>query len=261
MKKVLLVSAILLIFAGFAMADTPINWEGNTVKLNVEQGWNLVPIKLLEGMAGRYWSLQKEGITTCEYDVAHKTWMYSPVAKKYTNFVIDDWISPDSRNNAFLKNEFSSKYFHVFYGSAWIYSTKSCILAYDSVGAYPSYNMAVTASASEIEASKNYTYAELTMKAGWNFFPIDTWMASLNKSNNDILGDCQVSKVNYWDATNQKWQLSATEMTDTANRLRDPTSPSIFVQDSVFKTILIKTENDCKISVTGSSNGPPTIPQ
>jgi hypothetical protein len=274
MKRNMIVLSIFLAaiipISVFAASNNPIHLEwappnppGNTV-VTVHQGWNLVPLPLLYGISGRYWSTFRAGQTTCDQDVARDVWMWSPVQNKYINFVMDDWGAPAERDNQALVNEYNSKSFSVFFGSGWIYSNKDCVMTHDNTG---SPNMAAQYRAcpdiiNTPEPILCYDqYTDLTLKKGWNFVAVDFWMA-YNKTFSYAFGNCQISQVNAWDPVTQNWVVtSAAQMTTTAQQLKDSDNV-MTIDDFYMRTWLMKVDNDCKISMTGSTaGGPPPIPE
>jgi len=239
--------------------DAATQSHSGAVSVKIYPGWNVVPLPLLYQISGRYWSTFRAGKTTCDFDVPRDVWMWSPVAGKYMHFGMDDWGAAAQRNNQELVGEFNSKSFSVFYGSGWIYSSKSCVLSYDDVAGTP--QMASQSSSNDLEPSRSYSNynADLTLKKGWNFVPIDYWMST--KEYGYVFGDCQISAINSWNPEVQGWEAaSGSAMANAARQLKATTPFS--TDDSLFRTYLMKVDADCKISMLGSSaGGPPAIPQ
>lgn len=208
--------------------------NSNDIKINLVEGWNLLPLEFIANANGEYHGNYKKG-KTCNQDVFQNIWMYSPVSKDYYHIpVFDDWQYPKTRNNNFLLNEFKSNYFHIFAGSGWVYSNKKCILetSYHGVKLLRSnYN--------DEAQGKMSSYKKLILKTGWNLVPIDRLMVISETSLDKIFDGCGVQKYNLWDNKNQKWILSTEEM----NKLIG-FNEKININD-IFKTVLIKTSSDC----------------
>jgi len=213
------------------------------VSLNLKQGWNLLPLEFIADSAGRYWTFNREGKTTCNQDIFYNVWYYSPELNDYYHIPavndsegqinINDWRSPKTNNNALLLNEFQKKYYHVFYGSAWIYSEEDCALT-----------TSMDVDFFTINGGKDgidFTYDELTLKKGWNLIPVGGMMSVTNLSFGEIFKGCDVQRVNVWDNEHQKWLASEEEMTDLSNFNKEV--PNL---GSIFSTIAIKTGSDCK---------------
>ena len=219
--------------------------EANHVTVNLKEGWNLLPLKFVAEAAGRYWANYEEGVT-CNQEVFQHVWFYSPLTKNYYHFptdeddpleTIDDWRYPKTRGNDFLLNEFQNKYYHIYAGSAWIYSENNCILeGDDGVGL-------VALHSSNETQDISYDYEDLVLKKGWNLIPIDFLMVSTGKSFGDIFEPCDVIKFNIWDNMNQEWQISKEEETEMLPAFKNE-SPTI---GDIFKTLAIKTNSDCRI--------------
>jgi hypothetical protein len=264
--KTVIASSLIFLLAitSVAYALNNVTWgDDGVIKLNIKTGWNLIPLRLSYDTAGRYWSTYRAGQTTCTQDVAREVWMWSPVAGKYEFFVIDDWEAPNTRNNEFLQNEFEGQYYHAHLGSGWIYSAEDCVLAYDNTGfdiPYAGYSLSAMYSGSQDQPSKNYNFDDLVLKRGWNFIPQDTWM-TIDKNYYNIFGNCEISKINIWNQDEQEWNIkSSADMVTAAQNMMEPSAPNIG-QSDVFLTLLIKVENDCKISMTSVTSGPPAIPE
>jgi len=269
MKKIIgIIFAFILIIPALVTAQTLLNqhtqtWNNSMCTFNIKSGWNLVPLEALHSASGQYWTNYRSNLTTCDQSIARNAWMWSPVAGKYENFVMSDWDSPDSRSNQFLINEFGNKYFHVYYGSAWIYSKKDCMLTRTGFPA----GMAAKLSSNQLEPSKDETYFEnLTLKSGWNFVAIDTWMQG--KTLADVFSYCTISKINSWNPNTRQWNLGSSEMESAANNLDNYEIPlystndegGLQSSDAVFGTVLVRVNGDCRISMT-SSSGPPPLPE
>lgn len=214
------------------------------VSLNLKQGWNLLPLEFIGDAAGRYWAFNREGKTTCNQDIFYNVWYYSPELNDYYHVPIAndsegqinirDWQSPKSRGNTFLTNEFQKKYYHIFYGSAWIYSEEDCALT-----------TSMDVDFFTISGGKDgidFTYDELTLKKGWNLIPVGGMMSVVGLSFAEIFRGCDVQKVNAWDNEHQKWLASEKEMTDFLSNFNKEV-PNL---ERIFSTIAIKTGTDCK---------------
>ncbi len=216
------------------------------VTYDIGKGWNLVPLKFIMESAGRYWSNFKEG-RTCEQDIFQNVWYYSPVRGSYYHIpAIDDWGAPKTRNNDVLLNEFKAKYYHIYAGSAWIYSPKNCILEGDDG------TQLISGSYGNAEQEKVYQYKELILKAGWNFVPVDMKMVAYEKSLKDLFNSCSAQKFYKYDRSGNKWvEITAEVM--SGNKLQI---------NQIFETILVKTTQDCNFADydASSSTAPPGIP-
>jgi|SRR3989344_8040977 len=196
--------------------------------------------------SGRYWSNFKEG-QTCGQDIFQNVWYYSPIRGSYYHIPeIDDWGAPKTRNNDVLLNEFKSKYYHIYAGSAWIYSPKNCILEGDDG------TQLVSGSYGNFEQEKVYQYKELVLKAGWNFVPIDVSMVAYEKSLKDLFNSCGAQKFYKYDKANNNW-VDITAEISSGNKL---------VPSDIFTTYLVKTTINCNFADYKASSGstPPAIP-
>jgi len=223
------------------------------ITINVQKGWNILPLKFIAEASGRYWGNFKEG-QTCEQDIFQNVWYYSPVSGGYYHLPnIDDWRFPVSRNNNVLLTEFQNKYYHIYAGSGWIYSSKACILEGDEGVGLISMNYGG-------ETGVGYNYNELNMKAGWNFIPVDYLWSGQEMSLREVFSDCGMEKLNIWDSQNQKWTYDSAQMNNISYfALDEKIAPSM-----VFKTLLVKTGKDCYLAknvIDGASQGnPPSLP-
>ncbi|MFH1586240.1 MAG: hypothetical protein ABID38_00100 [Candidatus Diapherotrites archaeon] len=248
---------IFIIFISLTLLSTCVNALGSginwisetehgegTITFDIHEGWNLVPLKMLNELGGIYWSSFDKGITTCSQDTAQYIWMHSPAVNRYELFIGDDWGAPDSRNHSFLQNEFRSKYFHAHAGSGWIFSVSDCKLSIPATSPYPNYKLDSSGNYSldGDQPSKPHKYGDLIIKKGWNFIPYDTWM--VGKNLREIFSDCEITKRNSWDAKNQKWELGGEEMNVTKEILEDKTITTY----AVYSTELLKFADDCRIS-------------
>ncbi len=252
-KKIFIIFISLLLLGTCVTAlGSGITWTGDQktgkgrISFDIQEGWNLVPLKMLNEMSGQYWNNFRDGITTCSQDTSWDIWMHSPVTNRYEFFVSDDWGAPDTRNNYFLQNEFRSKYFHAHAGSGWIFSASDCKLSIPATGPYPNYKLdsSGTYSADGDQPSKIHRYGDLVIKKGWNFVAYDTWM--VGKKLSEIFSDCEITKRNSWDAKNQEWKLSGAEMNVTEETLNS----KMITEYTVFSTELLKFADDCKISMS-----------
>lgn len=223
------------------------------VTINLQNGWNMIPLKFVGEASGRYWSNFKEG-QTCNMDVFQNVWYYSPVRGEYYHIpVIDDWRYPSSRNNNILLTEFQNKYYHIYSGSGWVYSEEDCILEGDD-------GINLISKSYGGDTGVGYNYKELILKAGWNFVPADFYWSALERSFADVFNGCEIEKINRWDSQNQKWLYTAEQMNTLPAGWQEKISPS-----KVFTTFVIKTKKDCTLAqnvIDGSTgSAPPTIPQ
>ena len=211
---------------------------------NINKGWNIVPLKFMMEASGRYNANEKEG-QTCNRDIFQNVWYYSPVIKDYYHIpVIDDWGAPKTRNNNILLNEFKAKYYHIYAGSAWVYSLKNCILEGDDG------TQLVSGSYGDEQQEKGYTHKELVLKAGWNFVPVDMRMAAYEKSLKELFDNCGATKFLVYDKNGNRWQ----DISASVNN-------KIPISD-IFKTIVVKTTQDCNFAdyEASSSTAPPSLP-
>lgn len=219
---------------------------GGHVTYNIGKGWNLVPLKFLAEASGRFWGNFKEG-KTCEQNIFQNVWYYSPIRGGYYHIpVMDDWIAPKTRNNEVLLKEFKAKYYHIYSGSAWVYSSENCILEGDDGTSLVSGNYG------DAEQEKGYRHTELVLKAGWNFVPVDIRMVAYEKSLKDLFDSCSPQKFYKYDKAKNKW-MDITSQINLGNKL---------VPGNIFETYLVKITNDCNFAdyeVTSSSN-PPAVP-
>ena len=223
------------------------------VTINVQKGWNVLPLGFIADAKSRYWGNYKEG-QTCDMAVFDNVWMYSPVAKNYYHIpVMDDWVYPKSRENNFLLNEFRNKYYHVYSGGAWLYSSENCILEGDN-----GIELTTGGLYDNSMEDKRYKYDELVLKAGWNFVPIQMAMVAYEKPLKDIFEGCGVERYNIWDNRDQKWLLNSQEMGQLLG-FDQKVEPAV-----IFKTLVVKTSRDCYLGTNmfsqTSSSTPPAIP-
>lgn len=219
--------------------------NGDQVNLNLKQGWNLLPLKFIAEAGGRYWSNYENGATTCEQEIFQNVWYYSPEFGDYYHVPvdkdeqlanIDDWRSPKTRGNDFLLGEFQNKFYNVYAGSAWIYSEKPCSLrGDDGIGLLSKEQVSE-------EQGKSYKYDELTLKAGWNFIPVDMLMSATEVSFGEIFARCNIIKYNVWDNANQDWIIPKENMQDL-NQFNN----EIPNKKNVFDTMVLKIGSDCKL--------------
>lgn len=210
----------------------------------IGKGWNLVPLAFIQEAAGRYWSNHKEG-QSCNQDIFQNVWYYSSTTNDYYHLpYIDDWGSPVTRNNAFLLNDFRAKYYSIYAGSGWIYSPENCILEGDSGGELISDSYGGQAG--------GYQYKELTLKAGWNFVPIEPRMVYYEKTWKGVLEACGGDRIYHYDQPKNKW-IDLTKNTEVLDRK--------FMPGDIFNTYLIKTTRDCALAEYSSSgSAPPSLP-
>ncbi|MBS3090855.1 hypothetical protein J4217_00210 [Candidatus Pacearchaeota archaeon] len=224
------------------------------VTINVVKGWNVLPLKFISEASGRYWGNYKEG-QTCSQDVFQNVWYYSPERASYYHIpVIDDWSAPKTRDNAFLLGELQGKYYHVFAGSAWMYSPKNCTLEGDN-----GVDLVSRSYGSE-DQDISYSYGDLILKAGWNFVPVDYLWSAMDKSFAEVFAGCNVEKFNIWDSQKQKWLFSISQnVTSASFAWNEEIAPPM-----IFTTLVVKTGNDCALAknvIDGQTDSnPPALP-
>ena len=145
-----------------------------------------------------------------------------------------------------LLNEFKAKYYHIYGGSAWIYSPENCIFGGSDGVELISENYGNT------EQEKSYNYKELVLKAGWNFVPVDMKMVAYQKSLKDLFSSCGAQRFYKYDKANNQWIDAASE-SNSGDKL---------MPDDIFTTYLVKTTTDCNFAYyePSSSSGPPAMP-
>ncbi|MEK6894921.1 MAG: hypothetical protein AABX48_00180 [Nanoarchaeota archaeon] len=219
--------------------------SGDHVTIHLKQGWNLLPLAFIADAGGRYWGNYKEG-STCSQDVFQNVWFYSPEFGDYYHIPvdkgeqlanIDDWRYPKTRGNDFLLNEFKNKYYHIYAGSAWVYSEKGCTLEGDE-------GIKLTSSqVGDEEQERSYKYDELVLRKGWNFIPVDMLMVASEASFSQIFEGCNVIKYNAWNNEKQDWVVLKEDM-QSLDRFNSETPD----KENIFSTLVIKTDSDCNLA-------------
>jgi len=221
---------------------------GGHVTYNLGEGWNLVPLKFLREASGRYHSYSQKG-QACEQDIFQNVWYYSPVRKSYYQIpVMADWGAPRTRGNNVLLEEFRRKYYHIYGGSGWVYTSKNCSIEGDSGTQLISENY------SDDQQGIGYNYKELVMKAGWNFVPVDLHMVIHEKSIVELFSACSPEKFYKYNKVSNEWL----DLTDAA---KADSGSTLFVGD-IFDTMLVKTRRDCNFADyrTSPISAPPALP-
>ncbi len=219
--------------------------NGDHVTVNLKQGWNLLPLAFIADAGARYWGNYKEG-STCSQDVFQNVWFYSPEFRDYYHIPvdkgeqlsnIDDWVYPKTRGNNFLLNEFKNKYYHIYAGSAWIYSEGNCILEGDNgiTLIYDQFN--------NDEQETSYKHDELVLRKGWNFIPVDMLMVASEVPFSQIFEGCNVIKYNVWDNEKQDWTVLEEDMQNL-----DGFNNETPDKENIFSTFVIKTDSDCNLA-------------
>jgi hypothetical protein len=257
MKKIILLLIILLISSiTFAeeVSETSImdgqatiqnvNGPNGLLKMNLNSGWNLVPIKFFGSASGRYWDQFRAGNTTCDQQIFQGTWMQITSQNQYHQIgVIDDWLYADTRGDSLLLEQKQNKSYNGNSGSLWVYTKNACTLATED-GAYWTFPT----------QGEHYT-----LKKGWNFFVIDRTMATKEATLSATLKECGASKYNVWDSKTQSWKYSTTQtITDASEGLWTKT----LTDNDVYTTVIIKTTKDCQLTSDSikKSVGPPSLP-
>ena len=199
------------------------------VRINIKQGWNLLPISFLASASG-----QNHRENACNQDIFYNVWIYSALDKKYYNiptnenedYELRNWISPKNQNDEFLLNEFNSKSYSVFAGSAWIYSEENCVLESQS-------GTELILGHGEINTINN---RDFVLKAGWNLIPIDKYMVFSEAPVSEFFNGCGVEDYVFWDNENQEWISNKNEF-----------NFNVF-PDDIFKTFAVKTKTDCNFA-------------
>ena len=258
MKKALLFLVLILIPLVSAITPPPQDYpihngrveNSEHVTITVYKGWNILPLKFIMEASGRYWANHKEG-QTCDQDIFRNVHYYSPAAREYYHIpVIDDWGAPLSRDNNFLLNEFRAKYYHIYAGSAWIYSPSRCILEGDSGVSL--------ISDSYSNQGYGYTKDELILKAGWNFIPLNLRMYVFERNMYELLQECSPSRFFGWHSRLQEWE----DLTDEIREIQSTEEYDTPRTTNIFETIVVKTDRDCYFADFDESSGssPPPLP-
>lgn len=194
MKKIIFNSIIsgvftLLFLVGitdFVMAYNPNFWpyykggaDQFTVRLNVEKGWNMIPVfepipDILDDS-----QIKREDILA--------VYVYSPQEKKYLQ------VYPKNEANSFLSS--GSRISASTYVSAWVYSKQNGELKFKADNRL--YHLSV------MEIPLDH--------AGWHFIAKTPDVIKSNeydtKTNlfNKISGDCSIEKIFLWNSIEQNW--------------------------------------------------------
>jgi len=177
MKKILFIGAILLLFAGFAIAQEE---SEKTQEFKIYAGWNLIPNGVTVGDGSNL------------YGNIKYVWTYSPLHGKYYGTAFNAKGQPTQVNGAFPYESYANYYGYLTPGqigtSTWAYFEKPT-----SITLSTSRSMSLT----------------LKIFKGWNFLYITKQMIDSRLNSPDILRNCYVEKAYSWDADIQSWGSNA----------------------------------------------------
>ncbi|MFA5763812.1 MAG: hypothetical protein WC915_03280 [archaeon] len=258
MKKILLIAISLILLSGIIFAEDisvttimngnatvqNVNGPNGLLKMNLNSGWNLVPIKFFGSASGRYWDNFNSGNTTCDQQIFQSAWMQITSQNQYHQIgVIDDWLYADTRGDSILLEQKQNKSYNGNSGSVWVYTKTACTLATED-GAYWTF------------PTQGEYY---TLKKGWNFFVIDRSMSTKEATLNATLNGCGAVKYNVWDSKTQAWKYNPTQ---TVNDDTSGLWTRSLTDNDVYTTVIVKTTQDCELTSDSirKSVGPPQLP-
>lgn len=222
MKKILLISAILLALASFSLAAEPA-----TQGLQVYSGWNLIPNGFSIGASN----------DSLVFGNAKYVWSYSNLENKYYGGSISEngTVNYEVLPNNSLYSNYTADYLTpgVTGTSSWVYFARPVTI-----------NISTSSSSSP-------TLIEKKLFKGWNFLSITQAMIDSKQSSVVILQNCNVERAYAWYADTQSWGNNAAQNGSVMIDLR---------QDFLGKTVVVKVAADCQLSNVPNAPNPPSPP-
>lgn len=93
---------------------------------------------------------------------------------------------------------------------------------------------------------------KVRLTKGWNIIHITP--AFYNKDFSDLVGNCNIEKVNFWDSINQRWGYNSIESQQQVETLLDTRNN----EDNLFMPLVIKVTESCSLGQSIAS--PPQLP-
>jgi hypothetical protein len=216
MKKLLIGLILGLVLVGvFVSATMSRQSEGSYhVSINLHKGWNLV--------AG---TIPEEGIlpnSEIKLSDISVVWYYSPIQKKY--FQVHPNIDDDMEND-------NDDY--VLSNAMWVYSDKSGLFKYSTLGDYRHF-----------VAEEEYSANKFKLYGGWNFIVITPEIVGSKLA--DIEGSCNVQTSCGWDNRGSEGEWDCND------------GVNVMLPNSAGLGIAVKVSSDCTMG--SSTTSPPTLP-
>ena len=216
LKKYLMAFGIVFLLFGFSNAIASYNSEEGqtTIKIPINQGWNLLPTLAAEAVSS-------ESPMDCTWEIFPYEYVYLPVQGR-TVLVRDHQTTirnPDNQYGEWITDG-EELYITPTY-SYWVYSLEEGEL-------WLNFN------------EEEFNFRSLSneagwynMKSGWNFAVISPGMERKNIM--EMSGTCDILKSYMLEPTTQGW---------------DDLSEREFSNDDVGKSMIIKVSDDCKLGTS-----------
>jgi len=228
-----LFSAVAL--AGLA-AETALRYNSSTneVTFNVSRGWNMLPIG--DGIST---ASDPQDPSYCQ--IAKSIFIWDSVSKQYLGGRISN-TGPNptdtQRASDAINRAKESGYAFGSMGAAWTYMATPCKLT-----------MSFSGNALTGETGKK-------VLRGWNFITIMPWM--INEKFGNVAANCSITKANIWNDSSQEWSQESSR--EAANTLMSQTTGMPIKEMDVGTALVIYAENDCELSTSPATSGPPELP-
>lgn len=225
-KIILILSFIILFGLGtFVSALDGIMIGGNdspyTVEVDVIEGWNIIAGIIPDRSITVDSQIKKENIKA--------VWYYAPELNKYVQ------IHPNIDTTSQIDDDVALT------SAMWVYSDKAGRLKYSTLEDYMPLNFRELRTGYNFVTMTPDMYSGILDGAGY----VDEYFIW-----NKIKGNCNIEKINFWDAANQNWYPI-----DPSNNFGEEYG------DFIGMGMVVKVNNNCKLNIPVEvANQPPQLP-
>jgi hypothetical protein len=240
MKKIIL-SLIVLMLASMVFAGS-YNSDTEKLTLNLEKGWNLVPLDTIEFNRDNL-------LATCNaqysfvYDVMNKNYLSEDYRgwDEFSSSYSYDIISRSGVDYAYSTNP--------TFGAAWIYLNSPCSLS-TYYGRHYDY-----APKFWTEENKQSVGSLLKLVEGWNFLTINPLM--IGNTYQLTFENCNIVAGNVWNESTQNWGYLTSSNTPLLKLNQNTAKVSA---DDVGQVLVLKVSGECNLNYKSETTGPPALP-
>lgn len=231
MRKGIVLGIVLVIGLIGVVLGNSSNYVVETANINIEEGWNLIPLIYDYHIIDESSEIQLEDIIVA--------YIYSPIDNEYVRYIENGEILGKDTSNFWVSEEEIKK----------IASSKSSLFTSDADARNLMFGMSTwiyTEKSGNMKISVSYdSDGDKSLIKGWNFLTITPDITGKRVS--EWSGNCKVINVYGWENRKKDWVTIEEEPTFV-----------YFSEDTLGKGFIIKVAEDCFIGSSGAN--PPELP-